>query len=67
VADVCRKFGISEQTFYRWRNDFGKAQPDGTPPKTERIRALETENERLKEAVVDLVLQIQAYKQSNGK
>jgi putative transposase len=52
VADVCRKFGITEQTFYRWRKKFGGMMPS----EIQRLRQLEEENRRLKTMVADLSL-----------
>ncbi len=52
VADVCRKLGISEQTFYRWKKRFtgmGVAE-------LRRLRQLEEENRKLKQLVADLTL-----------
>lgn len=52
VADVCRKFGIAENTYYRWRQLHDPAKLD----ETRRIRELETEVERLKRLVAELLL-----------
>ena len=52
IAELCRKFGISEQTFYRWRAKFGGL----TPSELRRLKDLEEENRRLKRAVADLSL-----------
>lgn len=52
VADVCRKLGIAENTFYRWRQRFDPAQADDA----RRIRELEVEVERLKKLVLELLL-----------
>jgi putative transposase len=52
VAEVCRKTGITEQTFYRWKKKFagmGVAELD-------RLRQLEDENKKLKSLVADLTL-----------
>jgi len=52
VAEICRKLGISEQTFYRWKKRFagmGIAE-------LRRLRQLEEENHRLKQLVADLTL-----------
>ena len=52
VAEVCRKLGISEQTFYRWKRKFagmGVAE-------LRRLRQLEDENCQLKQFVADLTL-----------
>jgi putative transposase len=52
VAEICRKLGISEQTFYRWKKQFagmGVAE-------LRRLRQLEEENRQLKQLVADLTL-----------
>ena len=52
VAEVCRKTGITEQTFYRWKRKFagmGVAE-------LARLRQLEDENKKLKSLVADLTL-----------
>ena len=52
VAEVARQFGITETTWYRWKNQYGgmKAQD------AKRLKELETENKRLKTIVADLTL-----------
>jgi putative transposase len=52
VADVCKKLGISEQTYFRWRNQYGGLKADDM----KRLKDLEKENGRLKKAVADLTL-----------
>ena len=52
VADVCRKLGIAENTYYRWRQHHDPARID----ESRRIRELETEVERLKLLVAELLL-----------
>jgi putative transposase len=52
VADVCHKLGISQNAYYRWRQRFDPAQVD----EARRIRELETEVERLKLLVAELLL-----------
>jgi putative transposase len=52
VGDVCRKLGISQNAYYRWRQRFDPAQVD----EARRIRELETEVERLKLLVAELLL-----------
>jgi putative transposase len=52
VGEVCRKLGITEQTFYRWKRKFagmGVAE-------LRRLRQVEEENRRLKQLVADLTL-----------
>jgi transposase-like protein len=52
VGEVCRKLGISEQTYYRWRKDYGGMRVD----QAKRLKELEKENARLKKLVADLSL-----------
>ena len=52
IAEVCRKAGISEATFYNWRNKFGGLMPS----EMKRLKQLEEENGKLKRIVADLSL-----------
>jgi putative transposase len=52
VAEVCRKLGISEQTFFRWKRKYGRLGVS----ELRRLRQLEEENRRLKRMVADLSL-----------
>jgi transposase-like protein len=52
VADVCRKLGIAENTYYRWRQQHDPVKVDDA----RRVRVLETEVERLKLLVAELLL-----------
>ena len=52
VADVCRKLGISEATYHRWRQRFSAARND----ETRRVKQLASEVARLKELVAELLL-----------
>ena len=52
VGEICRKLGICEQTFYRWRRKYG----DLVPSEMKRLRQLEEENQRLKKLVAELAL-----------
>ncbi len=52
VADVCRKLGISQTAFYRWRERHDPAQVDDA----RRVRELQLEVERLKLLVAELLL-----------
>jgi transposase-like protein len=52
VSDVCRKLGISQNAYYRWRQRHDPAQVD----EARRIRELEVEVERLKLLVAELLL-----------
>jgi len=52
VAEAIRSIGVSEVTYYRWRQEFGGLKSD----QIKRLKALETENNRLRRAVSDLTL-----------
>lgn len=52
VADVCRKAGVSESTYHRWRLHFSGAKPD----ESRQVRQLQVEVARLKELVAELLL-----------
>jgi putative transposase len=52
VGQVCRTLGIAEQTFYRWRREYGGLKIE----QAKRLKALEQENARLRRAVSDLTL-----------
>ena len=52
VAEVCRKLGISEATFYSWKKKYGGLDP----AELRRLRQLEEENAHLKRIVADLTL-----------
>jgi putative transposase len=52
VAEVCRKMGISEQTFFRWKKKYGGLGVSELC----RLRQLEEENRQLKRLVADLTL-----------
>ena len=52
MAQVCRKLGVTEQTYYRWRKEYGGVRTD----QVKRFKELEKENVRLKKVVADLTL-----------
>jgi transposase-like protein len=52
VAEACRKLGVTEQTYYRWRKEYGGMRVE----QAKRLRELEKENIRLKKLVADLSL-----------
>ena len=60
VPDVCKQLGISEQTYYRWRQKYGGMSPD----LAKQLKALEKENGRLKRLVADQALDIQILKEA---
>ncbi len=52
ILDVCREHNISEQTFHRWKREFGMMEVS----QAKRLKELERENARLKKIVADQVL-----------
>ena len=52
IGQVCRKIGITEQTYYRWRRDYGSLSVD----QAKRLKEMEKENASLKRLVADLSL-----------
>jgi transposase-like protein len=52
VGHVCRRIGVSEQSYYRWRKEYGGLKVE----QVRRLKELEQENARLKRAVADLTL-----------
>jgi putative transposase len=58
TADVCRKHGISEATFYNWKSKYGGLEVS----EAKRLRALESENARLKKLLAEAHLDNAALK-----
>lgn len=52
VEDACRRIGVTVQTYYRWRREYGGLKMD----QARRMKDLEKENQRLRRAVSDLTL-----------
>jgi len=52
VAQACKKIGVTEQTYYRWRKEYGGLRLD----QAKHLRELEKENARLKKLVADMAL-----------
>lgn len=63
AADVCRKHGISDATFYNWRSKYGGMEVSDA----KKLRQIEEENRRLKHLVADLTLDNQMLKAVNAK
>ncbi len=62
-ADVARKLGVTEQTFYRWKAKFGGLDVN----EAKRLKQLEDENRRLKKLVADQALDLQMVKEVLAK
>jgi putative transposase len=63
VRELCRRHGVTETTFYRWRRQYGGLQVS----ETKRLKALEEENRRLKKLVADLSLDNAMLKDVAGR
>jgi putative transposase len=59
IPQVCKRLGVSEQTFYRWRTKYGALKED----EAQRLKALELENARLKRIVAEQALDISMLKE----
>lgn len=70
VAEVCRKYGISDSTYYKWNKDFieaGKQRLEGDMLReatSDEVKELRSENTRLKEALAELVVRYDIVKKS---
>src|SRR2546423_1133740 len=60
IADAVRSIGVTEVTYYRWRNEYGGLKCD----QVKRLKDLETENARLRKAVSDLTLDKQILQEA---
>jgi putative transposase len=63
ARDVCRRLGVTEQSFYRWRRKYGGLEVN----EAKRLRELEVENGRLKRVVAVLVLDNRILRDVNSK
>ena len=63
VAELCRKHGMSDATFYNWKSKYGGLEVS----EAKRLRALEAENVRLKRLLADAMLDNAALKDLLGK
>ena len=63
VSEVCRKYNLSENSFYRWRRKFGGMEVS----EARRLKALETENARLKKLLAETMLDNEILRDVNSK
>ena len=61
LPEICREIGVTANTYYRWRKEYGGMQVN----QAKRLKELEKENSRLKRAVADLTLDNQILKESS--
>ena len=62
TPQVCKKLGVSEQTYYRWRREYGGLSID----QAKRLKELEKENARLKKVVADQALDMAILNEVNS-
>ena len=60
IAEAIRAIGVTEVTYYRWRNEYGGLKGD----QVKRLKELEAENARLRRAVSDLTLDKQILREA---
>ena len=63
IAELCRRHGITETTFHRWKRKYGGLQVS----EAKRLKALEEENRQLKRLIADQALNLQVVKDLLGK
>ena len=63
VPEACRQIGVTEQTFYRWRNKYGGLEVS----EARKLKELERENSELKKMVAELSLDNRMLKDLNSK
>lgn len=63
ISDICRRLGISDNTFHRWKRKYGGMDI----PDARRLKQLEEENRALKRIVADQALNLQVVKDLLGK
>ena len=63
IEEICRKLGVSEPTFYRWKKRFGSLGV----PEVRELRQLREENRKLKQLVADLTLDKHILREAVGK
>ncbi len=63
IVETCRKYGITEPTFYRWREKYAGLEKSDLA----RLKALESENERLTRMLADTMLESQRQKEALAK
>lgn len=63
AAELCRKHGISDATFYKWRSKFGGMEVS----EAKRLRTLEDENAKLKKLLAESMMDVSALREMLGK
>lgn len=62
IAEVSKALGVTDQTYYRWKKEYGGMQTD----QDKRLKELERENARLRKVVADLTLDMEILKEVNA-
>ena len=63
VADLCRKHGVSDATFYKWRSKYGGMEVSDA----KKLKALEAENAKLKKLLAEQMMDVSTLKEMLGK
>ena len=63
ASELCRKYGISDATFYKWRSKYGGMEVS----EARRLKALEDENAKLKRLLADAMLDVSTLREMLGK
>ena len=63
TAELCRKHGISDATFYKWRSRFGGMEVSDA----KKLRALEAENAKLKKLLAESIIDVSTLREMLGK
>lgn len=63
AVELCRKYGVSDATFYKWRSKYGGMEV----AEAKRLKALEEENGKLKRLLADAMLDVSTLKEMLGK
>jgi putative transposase len=62
VAEMCKAIGVTDQTYYRWKKEYGGMRTD----QAKRLKELKHENARLRKVVADLTLDMEILKEANA-
>ena len=63
AAELCRKYGISDATFYKWRSKYGGMEVSDA----RKLKALEEENRKLKKLLAESMLDVSTLREMLGK
>ena len=63
AKELCRKYGVSDATFYKWRSKYGGMEVSDA----KRLKALEAENAKLKKMLAEQMLDVATLKEMLGK